>query len=360
MPRTVSRANRIHAAPDVNPRRPARGAVSRRELFGASKSAAARDRRASAPGRGGAKSGADGPADEAPVRPGEEGESVAERKQSVHDGLEAAAAAMEDKLVIANEHHSIDEEDQHREEEPQRLRAQGGECQQNKEGQTPARQGQYVGTVFAPPHRRLPGAVLEPVEQAAAAGDGPADGDDPELQRVGADVAEPGETGIRAQQEQARGEEDGRHQHGTEGTNTMTAQAAPGLPGVASPNRGRYPRALPAGKLANHVLLHSRSHSMGRCTLQYKVQLPRKVYRHHEGCQAKFSAFPDTAASPLASRQVLSSRPTSSIVRVPGIACGRSCFKSGATRRLLNFLCQESAAWEVGLRRFFVRLPDGN
>ena len=31
---------------------------------------------------------------------------------------------------------------------------------------------------------------------------------------------------------------------------------------------------------------------------------------------------------------------------------------AGATRRLLNFLCPESGVWEVGLRRFFVRLPD--
>jgi hypothetical protein len=57
------------------------------------------------------------------MRPGEEGESVAEREQSVHDGFDAAATAMEDEFVIANEHHSVDKEDEHRDEEPQRSRA---------------------------------------------------------------------------------------------------------------------------------------------------------------------------------------------------------------------------------------------
>ena len=50
---------------------------------------------------------------------------------------------------------------------------------------------------------------------------------------------------------------------------------------------------------------------------------------------------------------------------------GRKCEKKGdiyrlvdvlwnveAIRGLLNFLCPESGAWEVELRRFFVRLPD--
>ncbi len=200
----------------------------------------------------------------------------------MHDRFESVAAAMEYKFVIANEHHGIDEEDQHGKEKPQGLRAQGSEGKQDKKGYTARGQGQQVSVMFALADGRLPGAVMEPIHHAASCGSGATNSNDPELQWIVADIPQPGEASIVAQQQQSGWKQHSRDQHGSEGGHAMATETAPSLPGPGS--HCRQVRVRVMGKIGNHLLVDSSNNSVLMCTLHYKVN------RFFDASQSHFSA----------------------------------------------------------------------
>src|SRR5260221_12901895 len=84
-------------------------------------------------------------AHETPVRPRQKRQAVAEGQQAMGEGLESAAAAMEDEFVVTDQDDRGDEGDQHREQEAQGPGAERGERHQDKKRNAPSGKGGKVG-----------------------------------------------------------------------------------------------------------------------------------------------------------------------------------------------------------------------